>query len=162
MATSSRIGYVGTEIASDVLTKTNFDRLPGGMMGSLSITSPSAATGGTTVVTGLSVAITAGVSRRYRILIHCSSVTNAGAANNSTNIQIFDATGTVTLASRLVDDPAAIGANFAGATLQAWHEPASGAQTYAFRTTTTFTTTSVNASATAPAQIMVFDVGPSY
>lgn len=67
-----RTAYVATEAVGDVLTKANFDKLPGGWIGYVPMTADH--TGITTQVdiTGLTVTVTVNTSRRIRIYAEMS------------------------------------------------------------------------------------------
>lgn len=160
---ASRIAYVGSENIGDVLTKANFDKLPGGMIGNLGIVVDSSNQTGTAIVTGLSVTVTAGTARRMLITISCSSVVSIGGGSALTNINIYDVTGAAQLASLFLEPDGNAPATYAGGLLAVWHEPSAGSQTYAFRTTTTHTSgCHVEAASSRPAQITVSDVGPAF
>lgn len=159
-----RTGYVGTESIGDVLTKANYDKGPGGMVGYLSITANSTGTAGTATVTGLSVAITAGTSRMYKITIQCLSIFTTGTGQ--TNIAIWDMTGTAQLGATVVTGAGTSlsvpAGDYQGNSCVAYHAPSAGTQTYAFRTVTTASTAGLYATATSPAKIIVEDVGPAF
>src|SRR6476660_3820165 len=93
---STRVGYAGTESIGDVLTKANFDKLPGGCVDYHRIVVDSTASGGTTTVTGLTSAITAGTARFYKITIFCSNITTTGSGTAS--LEVWDITGNVKIA----------------------------------------------------------------
>lgn len=81
-----RTAYVGTEAVGDVLTKANFDKLPGGWIGYAE--SSSTQTGITTEVdvTGCSVTVTVNANRRIRI----TGRVNTGASSvNDVNVYIL-------------------------------------------------------------------------
>lgn len=160
---ATRTSYIGTEVIGDTVTKANLDKLPNGLVGYLQIFSPSGTSTGTLSVTGLSpCTITAQTGRRYKIIIHCLSITTTGATG-SASITIWDTTGATQLAGHVLRIDGAGAGNFPGGVVVAFHEPAAGSQAYGFRTVSTLTcSTSVNAGAATPASIWVFDDGPTF
>lgn len=158
-----RTAYVGTEAIGDVLTKANFDKMPGGLVGYASTTSNGTASATVktyTDGTALSPTITAGTSRTYKITIMCSSVVQVGTG--SSQIQIWDLTGSTALTTAVLSVAGSAAGNYPGATLVGYHQPAAGSQQYAFRYLSTATSVAPQAGATSPAQIFVEDVGPSF
>lgn len=63
----TRTGYVGTQIAGDVLTAANFTKLPGGWIGYAEKTANESFSGVETAISGLSVTVTVGTDRRIRV-----------------------------------------------------------------------------------------------
>jgi hypothetical protein len=157
---STRVGYVGTELIGDVLTKANFDKGPAGLVAYNRIVTDSSASGATTAVTGLQPAFTAGTSRFYKITIFCSNITTTGSGTAS--LEIWDITGNAKIGGFSILAQSFGAGIYSGGTCVAYHQPAAGSQTYGFKTTTSATTVQVGASSTAPAIILVEDVGIAF
>lgn len=86
--TSPRTGYVGTENVGDVLTKSHFDLLPGGLIAYVAYTSDSSTftNSETDLSSNLTVTFTAGTSRTYRIV--CTGECNSDTAGDRVRVLI--------------------------------------------------------------------------
>lgn len=153
---ATRTAYPGTEIVGDVLTKANFDKLPGGLIGRVTNSSDQNTITTEVDVTGLSVAPTVGTSRKIRLQarLHVSYST-AGFGiftlkEGSTALRTF-----VTL----VASGGGIGHEFT-ATLDA---PSAGVHTY--KLTASVSAGNINIEGTDTdkrAELEVEDLGPSF
>lgn len=155
-----RTAYVGTEAVGDVLTKANFDKLPGGWIGYAEVTANQATITVEADLTGLTVTVTVNTNRRIRInsFIHLASTVVGD------EVALYIKEGATYLA-------------YASATIGTANRnfplgrdvvltPTAGSHTYllrAARTTGTGTVTMVAAAANngSPAYISVEDLGPA-
>lgn len=154
---ASRTAYWGTEGAADVVTTTNFNKLPGGELayGKWIANTPHA-TGTQTVVT---VPVTVGTSRTLMIYAGCSGVWGTG---NPVLLAIYDATAGAIIAETTAVTVAG-SLNYAGNEIVAMTQPAAGLRSYALQVITTGTDTAgVNASSTSPAYLFIDDAGPAF
>lgn len=159
-----RTSYVGTENVGDVLTKANFDKLPGGWLGYAEVTT--AQTGITTVtdLTNLTVTVTVGTNRKIRIT-GCSVVSRTvgdgivvgsiqeGATELGRWCQMFPGAATFENAcGSVVSSPAG-----------AFATPSAGSHTYKLTLTRNSGTGTVgiNPVGTDAAWILVEDIGPA-
>lgn len=152
-----RTAYPATEAVGDVLTKANFDKLPGGWIGYAEAVADQ--TGITTEVdlTSLSVTVTVNTARRIRITAYLPNVTTTVAADIA-RLSLKEGGTLLNLAQRTVTTTN-------GATVRAeWvGTPTAGAHTYKatiVRQSGTGTLVS-SAGATFPAFILVEDLGPA-
>jgi hypothetical protein len=129
--------------------------LPWGIMGYAQITANGANNSGTATVSGLSVTFTAAANRRYKITIQCIEGVQVGAGVSQ--IQIWNGTGAQLNAVNV----ARAAGTADGAMCVGFDTPSAGSVTYNFRTFTSGTTYSVSAASSAPAFILVEDVGPN-
>lgn len=152
-----RTGYVGTESVGDVLTATNFNKLPNGMIGYASVTAnQTGITSSVTDLTSLSVAVTVGSSRMIWIVGSVEATQNTSTGNAALYIR----ESSTTLNFRNVTMSASTNAGlyvvyFASA-------PSSGSHTYKLSMSTDAGTVDLKASSTQPAFIAVFDHGVSF
>jgi len=159
-----RSTYVGTEVAGDVLTKANFDKGPGGAVAYAQITADSTAQAGTASVTGLSVTITAGTQRFYKITASVWAVSQNGTG--TTSVEIWDMTATVSLGGIACSLAQSSANPFPAGTLTVYHQPSAGAQIYTVRTSTNATNANINAapagSNSRAAVLLVEDWGSAF
>lgn len=151
-----RTSYVGTEAVGDVLTKANFDKLPGGWIGYVEVTANQ--TGITTAavaLTGVTVTVTAGTTRRLKITGHAEFAETV-ATVAVVDLLIYE--DGVQVGRGKLGDPAA---QSESADAVAIRTPSAGAHTYALFAITNAGTVSMVAAATAPAFILVEDIGPA-
>jgi hypothetical protein len=154
---ATRTSYVGTESTGDTLTTTNFDKLPGGWIGSAQATSDQGSVTTEVDVTSCSVTVTAGTSRRLRISGHIRI--QSDVADDRAILQIYRGatqiqgatvtmlrTNTTESIEVFVDDTPSSGSNTYKLTVQR----GSGSGTL-----------TVKASSVSPSIIMVEDVGPA-
>lgn len=156
-----RTGYVGTQVAGDVLTAANFTKVPGGWLGHAETTTPQTSIGTSAVdLTGLTVTVTVGASRRIKITAGCNFENNAAGANYA-SLAINE--GATILNDVLVNMAAAGTAQeFAGAYVAVVLTPSTGAHTYKLQAF--FNNGAANAttaSATRKPFILVEDIGPA-
>lgn len=154
-----RTAYPGTESVGDVLTKANFDKLPGGTIGYAQVTSGQSSI--TTVVdlTSLTVGVTVGASRLILIQAQCEVASTISADICQLSIQ---ESSTVLTRSLIVAPASAANATMACSIYLV--APSTGSHTYKLtmqRAAGTGTLT-MGASATSPAYILVHDMGPSF
>ena len=152
-----RTAYAGAAVTGEVLTAAKVNGLPGGWIGYAEVTADQ---GGITTeadLTGLTVTVTVGASRRLRIEV-CTSVLSAAAADSGA-VSIKE--GTTQFATRALVFGKAN--TLEGLTCSAVITPAAGAHTYkaTFVRTTGSGTLIAGASASQPAYIFVEDVGPA-
>lgn len=157
-----RTGYAGTALAGDVYTAANHARMPGGWLGYAQVVAVQAIAGPETALTGLSVTVTVGTSRRIR-------VTGSGTVSQAT------AAGTRVFGA-LQADGVGVG-RWAEHYFEAadWEEhaegsviltPAAGARTYRMMLFSLDTAgapigSRLEANAARPAWILVEDLGPA-
>lgn len=151
---ATRAAYPGTEAAADVLTATNFHKLPGGNIAYAQNTSAQTLIASGTLVVNVTVTLLA--SRRYRIEGKCRIQQNT--SNQVGGLQIRDGTSTVldessgNLTGGESDTPYVV----------TWVAPGAGAKTYGLYVVTTGATVTTIVDSTRPAFISVDDVGPSF
>lgn len=151
-----RTAYVGTENSGDVLTKANFDKLPGGWIGYAETTSSQSGISAVTDLTSLSVTVTVGSNRRIRI---------TGQA---------DVTRTVAsdlIVGRIKESTTNLGIWYAAATIGTFNvgqagcviTPTAGSHTYklTLERSSGTGTCGVNGAAGEPNWILVEDLGPA-
>ncbi len=80
---ATRTGYPGTEVAGDILTASNFNKLPGGLIGYAVITSSVTGITTATDITGLSVTLTPGGNRMIRVQWHTEDQITTTSTNDS-------------------------------------------------------------------------------
>lgn len=152
-----RTGYVGTQVAGDVLTAANFSKLPGGWLGYVEVTADQ--TGITTEVdlTSLTLAVTVGTSRRIKIT--GSVMAQSTIAGDAVVLQIKEG-GTYLQAVQNNTPVAGQPMVFERSVVLT---PTAGAHTYklALARASGTGTISMRASATFPAWIDVVDIGPA-
>lgn len=152
-----RTAYVGTEAVGDVLTKANFDKLPGGWIGYAEVTANQTTITTETSLTGLTVTVTVNTSRRIRIGARANILSTVADDRFSLRIKesatvLNTGEGVLRLASvdqtfytEWIGTPSA-GVHTYNLTLQRLNGTGSG---------------SLIAGATFPAHILVEDIGPA-
>ena len=151
-----RTAYVGTQVAGDVLTAANFTKLPGGWIGDASVTANQ--TGITTVadLTNLTVAVTAGSSRRLRITAQAIITRTV----NDGYVLMSIKEGATVLQQIQIHPVSTDGDTKSGSVTVT---PSSGSHTYklTLERGSGTGTVGIAANASAPAFILVEDIGPS-
>jgi hypothetical protein len=151
-----RTAYVATEAVGDVLTKANFDKLPGGWIGYAEVTANQTTITAAVDLTGLTVTVTVNTSRRIRVTGSAELVNNTAGAGLlllilADGAQVMSApTGgmTANVAVRKV--------------AQVVLTPTAGSHVYKLQAQTQVGGTgTMNAAATYPAFILVEDLGPA-
>lgn len=153
-----RTAYVATEAVGDVLTKANFDKLPGGWIGYAEITSPQASITTVVDVTGLTVTVTANATRRLRVTAEIRIFSSV--ANDVCGVLITDASNVIQGEGHLVTVTNAVASVIHASVVLT---PAAGSYTFkvrAQRSSGTGTVT-VYGSATNKSYILVEDLGPA-
>ena len=150
-----RTAYVGTEAVGDVLTKANFDKLPGGWIGYAEVTANQGSITTEVDLTGLTVTVTVASTRRLRIV---GEVMLANATADAISVLRLHADG-VQIQSRTAAKAGA--GTDQGVHIGAVVTPSAGAHTYKLRGWAVSGTVTLSASATSPAFIYVEDVGPA-
>jgi len=154
---ASRTGYVATESSGDVLTTTNFDKLPNGLIGYATVTS--AQTGISTITDLTSVAVTVTVNTSRILVVHgvvpIQQITSPGTAaltirEGSTTLNSFP----------LVMSSASDTGSISGFVILTG--VGAGSHTYKLSLSTSAGTVNTNPASTAPVQIGVFDMGPNF
>lgn len=154
-----RTAYPALESPGDVLTSSNFNRLPGGWIGYAEVTANQGSITAEVDLTSLTVTVTVNSSRRI-------SITGAGnfgvsVANDRVIMNIKE--GATVLTSAAGTSPiAAVGTS--GMTLrpQVVLTPTAGSHSYKLSgQDATGGTAQLNATSTAPAFILVEDLGPA-
>lgn len=142
-------------VAGEVLTAVNLGRLPGGWIGYAEVTANQAAISAVVDLTGLTVSVTVGASRRIRIT--GSTLFNGTTLDDSAQMQIREG------ATQLQIGEAPIRTSFASIERSVIITPTAGAHTYKLMAARNVGTGSVTlgASATNPAFILVEDLGPA-
>lgn len=140
-------------VAADAALQTQITALPKGRVGSGTATAGQTGITTGSDLTGLSVTFTATAGRRYKVSAFVRLLQNTSAA--TATLRLFDAGGTQLDAWQ---------ATFAASdrhTAVILHEstPSAGSVTYKLNATTNAGTLDVVASATAPARIIVEDIG---
>lgn len=166
----SRTAYAGTALTGDVYTAANHARMPGGWIGYAEVTADQALqdadSGGLkTDLTGLSIAVTVGATRRIRVTGSAVFAIDDPLANPSLIAYIQE--GATILAPFAVWDlNAASGLIFDRASLSFERSviltPSAGAHTYKLTAWATAGADMIlDASAAQPAYILVEDLGPA-
>jgi len=150
-----RTAYVGTEAVGDVLTKANFDKLPGGWIGEALVTASQASITAETDLTNLTVTVTAGANRRLKI-----SAT-VPVQNSTPNVQMIlsikeGATylqqGALIVAGTSVYETIHVEVDLT---------PTTGSHTYKLALQAAAGTGAMAATANHPAFLLVEDIGPA-
>lgn len=151
-----RTAYVGTEAVGDVLTKANFDKLPGGWIGYAESTSTQAGVGAEVDVTGCSVTVTVNSTRRIRITgrVGCGSVS---AADTGVFVLIKDGSTEVGRGAITISNTAREHTCLAECVLT----PAGGSKTYKLTLQAIGGTVATVSLGSAPNFILVEDIGPA-
>lgn len=153
---ASRTGYVATESALDVLTTTNFNKMPNGLIGYATTTSTQTGISSVTDLTSLSVTVTANTSRLFKITAY---------------VVVFQQTSTGTVTLSIKESATTLGAGqkaVVASNAAIMHvttlvtAPSAGSHTYKLTLATSAGTVDTSSSAAQPAWIMVEDVGPSF
>lgn len=151
-----RTAYPATESAGDVLTTTNFDRLPGGWIGYAETTSAQSGITTVTDLTGLTVTVTVNTSRRIRITGQADITRTVSTdlvigrvKEGSTNLGIFYSAATI----------GTFNTGQAGCVIA----PTAGSHTYklTLERSSGTGTCGVQAAAGEPNWILVEDLGPA-
>lgn len=154
-----RTAYAGAAVSGEVLTAANVNKIPGGWIGYNESTTNQGSIAGTEVdITGLTATVTVGTSRRIRITVELSL--SSSVANDVPSLRIKE--GTTQLQSREEHLGSVVGA-LAAISASVVLTPTAGSHTYKatlVRAVGTGTLV-VNASATAPAFLLVEDIGPA-
>lgn len=151
----SRTAYAPT--AGEVLTAANLARLPGGWIGVSEATANQGSIGTTsTDLTNLSVAVTVGTSRRIRVSVFCNI--SMQTASNRALLRLQE--GATQLAEARKD---IVVDNHASFNVSVILTPTAGAHTYKItaRVLNAGSSLTSEASSTAPAYILVEDLGPA-
>jgi hypothetical protein len=155
-----RTAYPGTQAVGDVLTSANFTKLPGGWIGYAEVTANQAGIGtGGADLTGLTVTVTVGTSRRIKVtgFVRAWSQT---VANARIAFRVQEST---TILNEVVVEGSPVAGNAGDGNQVVWvATPTSGSHTYKLTAGVLDTgTTTMNAAATYPAFILVEDIGPA-
>ncbi len=150
-----RTAYVATESAGDVLTAANFNKMPGGCIGYANVTANQTGISALADLTGLTVTVTVNTSRLIMVqglgvFLQQTGVGTASMAINEGATQLVNAGASLVISGFGTFTPFVI------------LSPSSGAHTYKLRATTSSNTVDLQASATAPATIAVYDMGPAF
>jgi hypothetical protein len=150
----------GGYIAGDVLTAANMNLLPGGVEAGGYAFVTADQTGITTIVdlTSLTVTFTAVTGRLYRVYVEGYAATSV--ADDIVELSITDASNTQVQARQWVIASTSVSLHISASVLVA---PSSGSATYKarLRRVSGTGTIQLSASATAPAYIIIEDVGPA-
>lgn len=151
----ARTAYAGAAVAGEVLTAANVNKLPGGWIGYNQVTANQLTIGLTaTDLTGLSVAVTVGTSRRIRISASAAVQQRTSAA--LAELDIYEG------ATRLQRFPTSIPAELYDVlTPSVVLTPTAGSHTYKLTMLTSSGTVDMLAAADWPAFILVEDLGPA-
>lgn len=154
---ASRTAYPATESAGDILTTTNFDKLPGGLIGYATATSNQ--TGITTItdLTSLSVTVTVNTSRLIKVV--GSTVLQQATGAGTGSFFIRESSTTLQTRTYYLAVNAATTHGHAEVLIAA---PSSGSHTYKLSLSVDANTIGSLASSTQPAFIAVYDLGPSF
>lgn len=152
---ASRTGYVATESAGDVLTTTNFDKLPGGIIGYITRTTAQTGVSGEADLTGLTVTVTVNTSRLIKVegWIAVQQITSA-----STPIMRIKESTTQLQQTNLDINASSTGFLY-GVTILS---PSSGSHTYKLTLATGAGTVNTVHSSTIPGILIVTDAGPAF
>ena len=150
-----RTAYVATESAGDVLTATNFNRLPGGWIGYVQVTASQTGITTETDLTGLSVAVTVNTNRRLRIVGFVGRLAQS-AADTAFLLRIKE--GATQLALTYGNASSTNGVT--NGNVSCVLTPTSGSHTYKMSLEST-TSTNIEPTATNPAYLLVEDIGPA-
>ena len=152
-----RTAYPSTAVAGDVLTAANVGKIPGGWIGYEQVVANQGTITTAVDLTGLTVTVTVGTTRRVRI----SAEGSFGSTVAADYAALFIFEGATQLGGRSVPMPntAATTGAFSSVVLT----PTAGSHTYKLRAALASGAgvVTLNASATAPAFILVEDLGPA-
>lgn len=152
-----RTAYAGAAVPGEVLTAANVNKTPGGWIGYAEVTANQGGIGTTdTDLTGLSVAVTVGTSRRIRISVF--SNVSMQTASNRAYLRIQEGATVLTEAREdIVND------NHAPMNASVVLTPTAGAHTYKVtaRVLNAGSTLTAEAATTYPSYILVEDLGPA-
>jgi len=152
---ASRIGYVGTESAGDILTTTNFNKLPNGLIGYATATANQTGISSATDLTNLSVTVTVNTSRIIVIRANLFVLQNTSTAN--VTLAIKESTTQLVQVNQNV-----VVSTYGQLTPSVILTPSAGSHTYKLTLSTSAGTVDLQAAATYPASIQVYDEGPSF
>lgn len=149
-----RTAYVGTEAVGDVLTKANFDKLPGGWIGYAEAVANQGAITAEVDLTSLTVTVTVNTSRRLRI--SALGLLQSTVASDVVRIFIYEDGASIQLADEHAGGQTTV-------TPSVIRTPTAGSHTYKLRGQRAVGTGTVTllASASNPAYILVEDIGPA-
>lgn len=155
---ANRTSYVGTAVANELITAANHKKLPGGWIGDQAVTVPPVA-GATTEadIALFTVTVTAGTNRRLKISVFLTCLRSVADGASA----YFIKEGTTYLQTMYCSPKTAgVGEAVSGFCTVT---PSAGSHTYkvSMQNVTGTGTTNIGASATAPAWIVVEDIGPS-
>jgi hypothetical protein len=139
-------------VAASVLTAANLAKLPGGWIGYNEVTANQSTITSVVDLTSLTVTVTVGTGRRIRVSAHCTLQQNSAAGEQQ--LYIFE--GAQIGISRIT---AHSGLGFYTHTPSVVLTPSSGSHTYKLRAAAVAGNLDLVASATAPAYILVEDIG---
>lgn len=150
-----RTAYAGAAVSGEVLTAANVNKLPGGWIGYNQVTANQAGVGITaTDLTGLTVTVTVGSSRRIRVSASVGIQQRTSAALPEVNI--YEG------ASRLQRFPVSVAAEqYEILNPSVVLTPTAGSHTYNLKLVTSTATVDMLAGADWPAFILVEDLGPA-
>lgn len=152
---ASRTSYPATESAGDVLTTTNFNKLPGGCIGYIFKTSAQTGISSETDLTTLTVTVTVNTSRLIRVegWVAVQQITSAGTPS----LRLKESS------TQLQQANVALNASDTGYLyVVTVLSPSSGSHTYKLTLSTTTATVNTVCSSTFPGILMVTDIGPSF
>lgn len=150
-----RTAYAGTPVALAVLTAANFNKLPGGWIGHTDVTATQTGITSTVALTGLTVTVTVGTSRRIKVSGSFYMLSNVA---NDVFSGIINEGATV-----LQQGPVQVDANPRTVTPWCVLTPSAGTHTYFLSMGRAVGTGSgtLAASAASPCSILVEDMGPA-
>lgn len=152
-----RTAYVGTEAVGDVLTKANFDKLPGGWIGYAEVVASQGSITTEVDLTSLTVTVTVNTSRRIKITAECMFASTV--ADDIAGLYIYEGAARLQERGQLMRPATWNMAVHAELILT----PTAGSHTYKLRGIRWggSGTVTMYAAATAPAFILVEDIGPA-
>jgi hypothetical protein len=155
---ASRTSEVGNQDPGEVATAAFADSLPGGWLGYAEITADQSGITSLADITGLSQAVTVNSDRRIKITVHGRIQTTSATDRNS--VVIREGSTQLQVVYDAIPDSVNPSEAFEGSVILT---PSAGSHTYkvsAQRVTGTGTVT-FGAAATAPAFILIEDIGPA-
>jgi hypothetical protein len=154
---ATRTGYVGTESSGDTLTTTNFNKLPNGWIGDVSVTSDQGSITSEVDATSLTLTVTAGASRRMKIegFVRVEST----VAGDRVGVRIYKASTQIQVGTVACT----VANNTESVYVVITDTPSTGSNTYKLTVArlTGSGTITLKASSTGPGQIVVTDIGPA-
>lgn len=152
---ATRTSYAGTVVDGDVYTAANHAKMPGGWIGYVEATSNQGTIVSETDLTGLSVTVTAGSSRRLKL----SSSVTVLAPSSGTSVIVKIKEGSTVIATATHDFSSLGLTNTLN--LFATVAPSSGSHTYKVTLQPVGGTFSTTAASGSPNVLLVEDVGPA-